>query len=395
MAQTSPAESAMEALQVADVNKIIEFLQTDGLAFGIDVVLALLIFFVGRFAVRMLVRMIRKGMQKNSVEKTLETFVCNLVNSALLIVVIIAAIGQIGIQTTSFIAIFGAAGLAIGLALQGSLSNFASGVLIVLFRPYKVGDFVEAAGIAGVVEQVQILTTVLKTGDNKQVIVPNSQIMDSIITNYSANNTRRVDMVIGVSYDDDLDKVRKTLEEIIAADDRVLKDPEPKIAVSELADSSVNFIVRPWVATADYWAVMWDMTEVIKKRFDKDGISFPFPHCAEPDEVSPIHFRDVGFDDDMIDTVQAMKGRGCEQCHMTGYKGRMALFETLPILERLHDKILSRASTSELKACARQEGFRTLRQAGLVAIQQGQTTMSEILTETNDDGSAAIRTKGL
>ena len=277
MAQTSPADSAMEALQAADVNKIIEFLQTDGLAFGIDLGLALLIFFIGRFAVRMLVRMIRKGMQKNNVEKTLETFVCNLVNSALLIVVIIAAIGQVGIQTTSFIAIFGAAGLAIGLALQGSLSNFASGVLIILFRPYKVGDFVEAAGIAGVVEQLQIMTTIFKTGDNKQVIVPNSQIMGSIITNYSANDTRRVDMVIGVSYDDDLDKVRKTLEEIIAADDRVLKDPAPKIAVSELADSSVNFIVRPWVATADYSAVMWDMTEAIKKRFDKDGISFPFP----------------------------------------------------------------------------------------------------------------------
>jgi small conductance mechanosensitive channel len=267
----------MEALQGADVNKIIEFLQTDGLAFGIDLVLALLIFFIGRFAIRMLVRMIRKGMQKNDVEKTLETFVCNLVNSALLIVVIIAAIGQVGIQTTSFIAIFGAAGLAIGLALQGSLSNFASGVLIVLFRPYKVGDFVEAAGIAGVVEQVQIMTTIFKTGDNKQVIVPNSQIMDSIITNYSANDTRRVDMVIGVSYDDDIDKVRKTLEEIIAADDRVLQDPVPKIAVSELADSSVNFIVRPWVATADYWPVMWEMTEAIKKRFDKDSISFPFP----------------------------------------------------------------------------------------------------------------------
>ena len=277
MAQTSPADSAMESLQAADVNKIIEFLQTDGLTFGIDLGLALLIFFIGRFAVRMLVRMIRKGMQKNNVEKTLETFVCNLVNSALLIVVIIAAIGQVGIQTTSFIAIFGAAGLAIGLALQGSLSNFASGVLIVLFRPYKVGDFVEAAGIAGVVEQVQIMTTIFKTGDNKQVIVPNSQIMGSIITNYSANDTRRVDMVIGVSYDDDLDKVRKTLEEIIAADDRVLKDPAPKIAVSELADSSVNFIVRPWVATADYSAVMWDMTEAIKKRFDEDGISFPFP----------------------------------------------------------------------------------------------------------------------
>ena len=256
MQQETPTASAMEALQGADVNKIIEFLQTDGLAFGIDLALALVIFFLGRFAIRLVVRALSKAMQKNAVEKTLETFICNLVSMALLVVVVIAAIGQVGIQTTSFIAIFGAAGLAVGLALQGSLSNFASGVLIVLFRPYKVGDWVEAAGISGAVDQVQILTTVLKTGDNKQVIVPNSQIMDSIITNYSAHDTRRVDMVIGISYDDDLDKVRKTLEEIIAADDRILQDPAPKIAVSELADSSVNFVVRPWCATADYWAVM-------------------------------------------------------------------------------------------------------------------------------------------
>jgi len=277
MAQETPTASAMEALQSADVNKIMEFMQTDGLAFGIDLAIALVIFFVGRILISLVVRGMSKAMQKNDVEKTLETFACNLVRMALLIVVIIAAIGQLGIQTTSFIAIFGAAGLAIGLALQGSLSNFASGVLIVLFRPYKVGDFVEAAGIAGAIEQVQILTTIFKTGDNKQVIVPNSQIMDSIITNYSANDTRRVDMVVGVSYDDDLDKVRKTLEDIIAADDRILSEPAVTIAVSELADSSVNFVVRPWCATADYWAVMWDLTEEIKKRFDQESISFPFP----------------------------------------------------------------------------------------------------------------------
>ena len=277
MAQETPTASAMEALQSADVNKIMEFMQTDGLAFGIDLAIALVIFFVGRILISLVVRGMSKAMQKNDVEKTLETFACNLVRMALLIVVIIAAIGQLGIQTTSFIAIFGAAGLAVGLALQGSLSNFASGVLIVLFRPYKVGDFVEAAGIAGAIEQVQILTTIFKTGDNKQVIVPNSQIMDSIITNYSANDTRRVDMVVGVSYDDDLDKVRKTLEDIIAADDRILSEPAVTIAVSELADSSVNFVVRPWCATADYWAVMWDLTEEIKKRFDQESISFPFP----------------------------------------------------------------------------------------------------------------------
>ncbi|MBT8068676.1 MAG: mechanosensitive ion channel [Gammaproteobacteria bacterium] len=262
---------------------VLEFLKNNGLdsstivALGKNLVVALVIFYVGRFVISLVVRGLRKVMQKNGVEKTLETFVCNLVRMALLVVVIIAAIGALGIQTTSFIAIFGAAGLAVGLALQGSLSNFAAGVLIVLFRPYKVGDFIEAAGINGVVEQVQILTTILKTGDNKQVIVPNSQIMDSIITNYSANDTRRVDMVVGVSYDDDLDKVRQTIEELVAAEDRILDEPACTIAVSALADSSVNFVVRPWVKTSDYWSVMFDMTEAIKKRFDKEGISFPFP----------------------------------------------------------------------------------------------------------------------
>jgi small conductance mechanosensitive channel len=248
-----------------------------GLDLGLKVVTALAIYFVGKFFVRMVVRALATVMQKQEVDKTLETFICNLVRTVLMIVIIIAAIGAIGIQTTSFIAIFGAAGLAVGLALQGSLSNFASGVLIVLFRPYRVGDWIDAAGISGGVEQVQILTTILKTGDNKQIIVPNSQIMNSIITNYSANDTRRVDMVVGVSYSDDIDKVRKTLEELIAAEERILPDPAPTIAVSALADSSVNFVVRPWVKTSDYWGVMFDLTEAIKKRFDKDGISFPFP----------------------------------------------------------------------------------------------------------------------
>jgi len=260
-----------------DWNEVIEMLKTTGFEFGINLVTAIAIFYFGRMVVGLLMRGLNKMMQSQDVDVTLQTFVTNLVRMVLLTFVIIAAISALGIQTTSFIAILGAAGLAIGLALQGSLSNFASGVLIVLFRPYKVGDFVEAAGISGVVEEVQILTTVLKTGDNKKVIVPNGQIMDSIITNYSANDRRRVDMVIGVSYDDDLDKVRSTLEQLVAADDRILDDPACTIAVSALADSSVNFVVRPWVKTADYWGVMFDLTEAIKKRFDKDGISFPFP----------------------------------------------------------------------------------------------------------------------
>jgi len=274
-------DKKMDASNIPDLgfdwNQLLELAQTKGIDFGINLAIALAIFYVGRFVIKLIVRGIRKVLQSQEVDKTLETFVCNLVSIVLLAVVVIAAIGQLGIQTTSFIAIFGAAGLAVGLALQGSLSNFAAGVLIVLFRPYKVGDFIEGAGIAGVVEQVQILTTVLRTGDNKQIIVPNGQIMDSIITNYSANDTRRVDMVVGVSYDDDLDKVRSTLQALIDAEDRILDEPTCTIAVSALADSSVNFVVRPWVKSSDYWGVMFDMTEAIKKRFDQEGISFPFP----------------------------------------------------------------------------------------------------------------------
>ncbi|MGY8732661.1 MAG: mechanosensitive ion channel family protein [Pirellulales bacterium] len=248
-----------------------------GMDFGIKLATALAIFLIGKFIIRLIVGTISKVMTNQAVDKTLKTFICNFVQISLMVVVVIASIGALGVETTSFIAIIGTAGLAVGLALQGSLSNFASGVLIVLFRPYRVGDFIEAAGIAGNVDQVQILTTILKTGDNKQIIVPNSQIMDSIITNYSANDTRRVDMVIGVSYDDDLDKVRKTLQNLIATEERILDEPATTIAVSELADSSVNFVVRPWVKSSDYWGVMFDMTEAIKKRFDKEGISFPYP----------------------------------------------------------------------------------------------------------------------
>jgi len=270
-------EEMQDKVLAIDWAHLLELIQTQGVELAINVAIAIAIFYIGKMVVGMIVRGMRKVMQKQEIDKTLETFVSNLVRMVLMVIVVIAAISQLGIETTSFIAIFGAAGLAVGLALQGSLSNFAAGVLIVLFRPYRVGDFIEGAGIAGVVEQVQILTTVLRTGDNKRIIVPNGQIMDSIITNYSANETRRVDMVVGVSYGDDLDKVRSVLEELVAAEERILDDPACTIAVSELADSSVNFVVRPWVQTADYWGVKFDMTEAIKKRFDKEGISIPFP----------------------------------------------------------------------------------------------------------------------
>ena len=272
----------MNELQMSDLTgfdwaDLWETVRMAGLDFGMKALIALVIFFVGRMIARLVTKGLHNMMQSQQVDKILETFVCNLAYWALMLFVIIASINQIGVQTTSLIAIMAAASLAIGLALQGSLANFAAGVLIIMFRPYRVGDFVEAAGIAGVVLQVQILTTILKTGDNKQIIVPNGQIMNSIITNFSANDTRRVEMTVGVSYDDDLDKVRSTIQDLVNADERILKDPECLIAVSELADSSVNFIVRPWVNSADYSSVKFDLTEAIKKRFDKEGISFPFP----------------------------------------------------------------------------------------------------------------------
>lgn len=252
-------------------------IQTTGVDFGINLVTAIVIFFVGKWIVALVIKGLMKAMQKGDIDTTLRRFIGNLARMLLMLFVIIAAINALGVQTASLIALLGAAGLAVGLALQGSLSNFAAGVLIVLFRPYKVGDWIEGGGVSGAVEEVQILTTVLKTGDNKRVIIPNSQIMGSTITNYSANETRRVDLVVGVSYSDDLDKVRKELEGLVAADDRILKDPAVTIAVSELADSSVNFVLRPWVKTADYWGVYFDLTEAIKKRFDEVGISIPFP----------------------------------------------------------------------------------------------------------------------
>ena len=252
-------------------------IQTTGVDLGMNLVTAIVIFFVGKWIVAFVIKGLMQAMQKGDIDTTLRRFVGNLARMLLMLFVIIAAINALGVQTASMIALLGAAGLAVGLALQGSLSNFAAGVLIVLFRPYKVGDWIEGGGVSGAVEEVQILTTVLKTGDNKRVIIPNSQIMGTTITNYSANETRRVDLVVGVSYSDDLDKVRKELEGLVAADDRILKDPAVTIAVSELADSSVNFVLRPWVKTADYWGVYFGLTEAIKKRFDEVGISIPFP----------------------------------------------------------------------------------------------------------------------
>ena len=210
-------------------------------------------------------------------DETLISFVSHLSYVALMAFVIIAALGQLGIQTASFIAVIGAAGLAVGLALQGSLANFASGVLMIIFKPIKVGDYIEGGGVAGTVAEIQIFNTILTTPDNKKIIIPNAHLTNDNIINYSTKGTRRLDLTAGIGYGDDIDKARQVLKDIIAADDRILKDPEPVIAVAELADSSVNFVVRPWVNVADYWNVKFALTEEIKKKFDANGISIPYP----------------------------------------------------------------------------------------------------------------------
>ncbi len=245
--------------------------------YGVKIIVALLIFVIGKWVAKKLSNVTKTVMVSREIDTALINFTSSLVYYALLIFVVIAALGQVGIQTASFVAIVGAAGLAIGLAMQGSLSNFAAGVLIIIFKPFKIGDFVEMAGTAGVVENIMIFTTEMKTGDNKKIIVPNSSVLGGVITNYSANETRRVDLVMGIGYNDDIDKAKQVLEEIINADERILKDPAPLIAVSELADSSVNFAVRPWVKSADYWAVYFALNETVKKRFDQEGISIPYP----------------------------------------------------------------------------------------------------------------------
>jgi small conductance mechanosensitive channel len=244
---------------------------------GLKVIAAVAIFVIGRWVAKALRSAVRRMLTKADVEPIIIGFVGSMTYIALLAFVVIAALGQLGIQTTSFIAILGAAGLAVGLALQGSLANFAAGFLMIIFRPFKVGDFIEGAGVAGVVEAIHIFTTTLKTGDNKLIIIPNAKLSGDNITNYSAQETRRVDMTVGVAYDADLSVVRDVLNDIISKEERVLKDPAPLVAVAELADNSVNFVVRVWTKSGDYWGVKFAMTETIKNRFDSEGIGIPFP----------------------------------------------------------------------------------------------------------------------
>ncbi|MCB1729151.1 MAG: mechanosensitive ion channel [Halieaceae bacterium] len=252
-------------------------LETYVIPWGIKLFFALVIFIIGRIVVSVVVGFAGKLLRARKMDDILVGFLLAILRWVLLLFVVIAALSQLGIDTTSLIALLGAAGLAIGLSLQSSLSNFASGVMLIIFRPFTKGDFVEAGGATGVIQTISIFTTTMTTPDNKEVIVPNGAIIGGNITNYSARDTRRVDMVFGISYDDDLLKAKQLLQEIINEDPRVLKDPAPVIALGTLNDSSVDFLVRPWAKTEDYWALLWDTTEKVKLKFDEAGISIPYP----------------------------------------------------------------------------------------------------------------------
>ena len=260
-----------------DTAEIINSITQIAADFGLRVLYAVLIIVIGRWVVKLLLKIIKAALEKTTVEETVRIFAVNLLNTLLMVIIFIAAINQLGIETTSIIAMLGAAGLAIGLSLQGSLANFAAGILIVIFKPYKVGDYIEAGSAAGTVLDIQIFSTVLKTPDNKIVIVPNGAIMKDSVVNYTDQATRRVDIVASCGYEDDIDKVKEILKDILNQEDRILAEPEPRIAVSELADNSVNFIVRPWVNSSDVLSVKYSILEQIKKRFDAEGISIPYP----------------------------------------------------------------------------------------------------------------------
>jgi small conductance mechanosensitive channel len=277
------AEKAAETTesQPQSVNQMIDsvktFIAENGIQFLINLITAAAIFFIGKWIAKMVASLLKKAMDKANVDPTLSKFAKNLSYAVLLIFVVLASLRKLGVPTTSAVAILGAAGLAVGFALQGSLSNFAAGIMMIIFKPFSVGDYIEAAGTAGIVKEIDIFNTILNTVDNKRVIVPNGQITSDNIVNYSSNDTRRVDLVIGVSYDDDLKKAKQVIEDVIKADRRILEDPAYTVAVSELGDSSVNFVVRPWVNSADYWSVRFDLTEKIKVSLEENGLSIPFP----------------------------------------------------------------------------------------------------------------------
>ena len=267
----------VEQIQNVDMQGLMETGTELAMTWGLKVIGAIVLLLIGRMVAGWARRLARKGLERADVDETLAPFVAKLVYYFVLIVVVIAVLGVFGVQTASLVAVVGAAGLAVGLALQGTLSNFAAGVMLLFFRPFTVGDFVDAGGTTGSVEEIGVFATTLKSPDNIKIVVPNSQVYGQTIKNFGGYDTRRVDMVIGISYDDDIPKAMETIRSIVVADPRVLTEPETQIAVSNLGDSSVDLVVRPWCAGSDYWGLRFDLNQRIKEGLEAAGCSIPYP----------------------------------------------------------------------------------------------------------------------
>lgn len=281
----SPLLMAVVAVQAAEegfskVQILIQQLIDWGVGAGGRIIGAIIIFVVGRFLISFIKKLLAKILSKRQIEPSIQSFVKSLVNILLTILLIIAVIGKLGVETTSFAALLASAGVAIGMALSGNLQNFAGGLIVLLFRPFKVGDWIESQGVSGTVREIQIFHTILTTADNKVIYIPNGALSSGTVTNYSRENTRRVDWIIGVEYGENYDKVESTVRRILAADKRILNTPEPFIALHALDASSVNVVIRVWVNSADYWGVYFDMNKTIYAVFNEEGIGFPFPQLT-------------------------------------------------------------------------------------------------------------------
>ncbi len=274
------AQAIANAEGLDKISLITEQLLNFGIRAGERILIAAIVFIIGRFLISMLNKFVGRLMDKRKVDISIKTFVKSLVNILLTVLLIISVIGALGVATTSFAALLASAGVAVGMALSGNLQNFAGGLIILLFKPYKVGDWIESQGVSGTVKEIQIFHTILTTGDNKVIYIPNGAMSSGVVTNYNTHNTRRVEWIVGIDYGEDYDKVQQIVNDILAADSRILNDPAPFVALHALDASSVNVVARVWVNSEDYWGVYFDINKAIYETFNKKGINFPFPQLT-------------------------------------------------------------------------------------------------------------------
>ncbi len=270
-------KEVIKAVENGNLNNLIQQATNLGLEAGKSILLAVAIFIIGKYIIKFLNHLLERMLERRKVEATIQSFLKSFTNILLTVLLIISVVSALGVNTTSFAALLASAGLAVGMALSGNLQNLAGGLILLFFKPYKIGDYIEGQGVSGTVKEIQIFHTIIATPDNKLIYIPNGALSSGSITNYSSKDTRRVEWVVGVEYGSDVAKVRQTLMSLIEADSRILKDPTPFVELSALADSSVNYTIRVWVKSEDYWSVYFDMNKNVYETFNKEGIGFPFP----------------------------------------------------------------------------------------------------------------------